>query len=631
MVDVEIYDASSGKRLGAHLGREGVVWTRLNAEGTLAASAVGELQAIPNGVVTNPRTLLLWDPRSGAEIARLEIPGSAGARPGGSRGDFSPDGRWLAAAVAGPEVRVWNVATRAVAARLSDGLTSVKAIAFDASGGRLAIAGEAGEVRIHELPSGDRVASFGCAGARVRGMALSPDATRVALACQDGSVKLLDAATGAPLATLVLYPDGDWLTLAPSLHYVGTAGAARRAQVVIGGASYPLELFASTLQKPEAVAQALEGHPVAPALVPSPPEVEFLTPEARETTSAERGFVLKARASDPALRVDHVDVAIDGQALPAEEVELGVQRETGERGLRLELPIEIPAGKSQVTVSLQAVSVRGTRSPVRTRIVRYEPPRRELYLLAMGVADYRDKALELAYPVEDVDDLIAALTAQEGPLYKAVHVERLVDAAVTPAAVHRLRETFLLRAQPEDTIVVFAAGHGVRAASGEYYFLTSQATPQDSYAGIDRETLESLVTWNRLHAARRVLLLDTCQSGVSLDGARGIGIEQGPYDEADADLALESSEGGLYILAATSQEGFAREQEGNGLFTRGLCDGLAGAADDDGDGWVRIEELARYVARTVHEQSGGRQRPTIPTVRGGENFPIARVPAAGHR
>ena len=39
----------------------------------------------------------------------------------------------------------------------------------------------------------------------------------------------------------------------------------------------------------------------------------------------------------------------------------------------------------------------------------------------------------------------------------------------------------------------------------------------------------------------------------------------------------------------------------------------------------KIEELKDYTSRTVHEESGGRQRPTIPEVRGGENFRISKV------
>jgi hypothetical protein len=55
-------------------------------------------------------------------------------------------------------------------------------------------------------------------------------------------------------------------------------------------------------------------------------------------------------------------------------------------------------------------------------------------------------------------------------------------------------------------------------------------------------------------------------------------------------------------------------------------DGLPGAADEAGDhdGLVEIAELARYAETAVLERSAGRQRPTMPTVKGGENFALAR-------
>ena len=63
---------------------------------------------------------------------------------------------------------------------------------------------------------------------------------------------------------------------------------------------------------------------------------------------------------------------------------------------------------------------------------------------------------------------------------------------------------------------------------------------------------------------------------------------------------------------------------GNGLFTRCLLEGLDGAADANGDGRVRIEELRVFATAAVHERSAGRQRPTAPRIEGGEDFPLAR-------
>ncbi len=229
--------------------------------------------------------------------------------------------------------------------------------------------------------------------------------------------------------------------------------------------------------------------------------------------------------------------------------------------------------------------------------------------------------------MRDADDLVARMRTQEGVLYHAVHVERRVDREVTAAEALRLRDEFLLRARPEDTLVVFAAGHGIRSAANEYWFLTSNATQAKPYSGINRATLESLVTWDKLHASRRVLLIDTCHAGTAFEGARG---ERGiaAFRQEEVDAALERSSG-LYIFAATSDDAFAREQEGNGIFTRAILDGLSGAADEgsfgDKDGYVGVSELMQFARYAVLEKSAGRQVPTFPRVEGGENFPLARA------
>src|SRR5262249_4339612 len=127
----------------------------------------------------------------------------------------------------------------------------------------------------------------------------------------------------------------------------------------------------------------------------------------------------------------------------------------------------------------------------------YEPPASDLYLVAIGVADYSDPRLKLQFPTKDVDDLIAAMQLQEGILYQRVHVKRMTNEDVTTSTVRQCRAEFVRQARPEDTVIIFVAGHGMRTEDGEYYFLTRDASPENPYLGIDRATLESLVTWDK--------------------------------------------------------------------------------------------------------------------------------------
>ena len=147
------------------------------------------------------------------------------------------------------------------------------------------------------------------------------------------------------------------------------------------------------------------------------------------------------------------------------------------------------------------------------------------------------------------------------------------------------------------------------------------ATPKRPYTGIDRTHVEELVTHRNLRARRRVLLLDTCHSGSGVEGARGLDLA--PFREQEINQLRRGK--GIYVLAASSDEDLAREQDGNGIFTRAIVEGLSGEADRDGNLYIEIEELVQFARDRVHELSQGQQASTLPLVKGGESFRLARV------
>jgi WD40 repeat protein len=563
----------------------------------------------------------LWECTTGEEVMAIR---------GGYRWSnavaFDPSGERLAVTRGDLSVEVWDTYSR-------ERLHSFKAsswpkhLAFRPDGRVLATGNEAGDVQLWDLTLEKcfRVLQP-LFLASVCGLAFSPDGKRLASATDDHRVMIWDVESGRLLGTIVPGDErNDWLAYAPSAHYHGTSHAIARARLVQGAISYPLSCFTAALESPEQVAASLAGQEVEPPKLPTPPSLVVASPLEHTSSVPERVVHVEALATEALAGLAGFEVVQDGAALPAELLAQATKLEDNERLARLDLRLPIPAGAAETQITLQAVSARGIKSRPASFVVRYEPPKRELYVLALGVADYADDKLDLACPVQDVDGLVQRFQAQE-ELFQAVHVERRIDREVTNAEVLRLREEFLLQAKPDDTLVVFVAGHGFRTDTGEYWFLTSDATPARPFGGIQRSTLESLVTWDKLHATKRVLLLDTCHSGAAFGtrGERGIAFQQ-----SEVDTLLERSSG-LYILAATSDDGFAREQAGNGLFTKALLDGLDGAADagdfGDKDGTVGIDELMHFARYAVLERSEGRQKPTFPKVEGGENFPLARVP-----
>ncbi len=368
------------------------------------------------------------------------------------------------------------------------------------------------------------------------------------------------------------------------------------------------------------------------------PSLIVNAPDRIETMVEDKTVVLDAVVTDYG-GIGDVRVVRDGTALSIRALEDQAERvgkylvaDASGQKATLRLPLTFRDGQTTMELIVSAQNRRGQWSDPQTFRIEHRPPRRDLYVLALGVQDYDDDTLDLKCSVKDVDDFVAAMSAQEGGFYSRVHVRKLVDREVTIPAVKRSLDQFLVPAQPRDTIVVFVSGHGVRTEHSDYFFLTSDATPKDPYAGVDRATIESLVTSDKLHANRRLLLLDTCQAGGAAPGSentRGAAIPQLlVQDEVNAFKSADDATG-LYILASSTDDSFAREANGNGLFTRALLDGLAGAADTgalgDKNGLVEIEELKNFGYFQVLESSEGKQRATVPKVISGENFPLGRA------
>ena len=110
----------------------------------------------------------------------------------------------------------------------------------------------------------------------------------------------------------------------------------------------------------------------------------------------------------------------------------------------------------------------------------------------------------------------------------------------------------------EETVLLYFAGHGCLDSTGGF-LVTS-----DSKRGDDGVSLsEVLVMANRSTSANKVIVLDCCHAGIAGNAAGA----------ATAELSE-----GLSILTASTQDQYASEENGNGVFTNLFVDALGGAA-----------------------------------------------------
>jgi hypothetical protein len=154
--------------------------------------------------------------------------------------------------------------------------------------------------------------------------------------------------------------------------------------------------------------------------------------------------------------------------------------------------------------------------------------------------------------------------------------------------------------QPEDLVLLFFSGHGVKDDRRDLYFAAANTEKQR-----DRLLTSTATSARFLHdrirackAKYQVLILDCCFSGAFGD----------LVGKDDGEIPLQEQLGaeGRVVLTSTSAVDYSFEEKGADLsiYTRYLVEGIAtGAADEDGDGAITAEDLHRYAGRKVQEAS----------------------------
>jgi WD40 repeat protein len=248
------------------------------------------------------------------------------------------------------------------------------------------------------------------------------------------------------------------------------------------------------------------------------------------------------------------------------------------------------------------------------------PPSGDLYVLAIGVAEYARKDYNLGLAAKDARDFAAAMAQQEGRLYKRVIVRTLANQQATRAAVLRELDTLRSSVTSNDVAMVFIAGHGMNDDTGNYYFLphdgqherlASTAVPQ-----------AALVSGLAKIRGKTILFVDTCFAGNALGAlAKVTRATEGLIND------LSSSENGVVVFASSTgqEESEEKDEWGNGAFTKAVLEGLAGKADFTRAGRVTYAALNLFVSEEVTRLTSGRQRPVFISPRGIPDFALARL------
>jgi uncharacterized caspase-like protein len=219
------------------------------------------------------------------------------------------------------------------------------------------------------------------------------------------------------------------------------------------------------------------------------------------------------------------------------------------------------------------------------------------YALIIGNSEYQDPNFaRLRKPAADAEALATTLSKPEIGRFNDVQSLINKDASVVRVAIARLFD----RKKPDDLVLAYFSGHGIRDADGHLYLAMSDSQLDLlSATAIPASFITEQIDRSRSH--RIVLILDCCHSGAFTSGSKA------PLNESIGTApAFEGTGYGRVVLTASDSTQYAWEGENlkgsapESLFTHHLVQGIeTGEADINRDGQITIDELYDYVYERV--------------------------------
>jgi hypothetical protein len=264
------------------------------------------------------------------------------------------------------------------------------------------------------------------------------------------------------------------------------------------------------------------------------------------------------------------------------------------------------------------------------------------YAIVVGTGKFSGPAqMNLQFAAHDATAFETALRIGATRLVGAdrVHLTTLTSDAAdeahqpTKTNIARAFRDVAAKAQPEDTVLVYFAGHGLAYGKDMYYYLTQDATSADlsdatvrAARTVSSDELRQWLKADTVRALKEVVILDTCAAGAAIGDLVQLGEKRELSGDQVRALSLLKDATGSFILmgSAADKVSYEASRYGQGLLTYALLQGMRGEAPLQG-GQLRVAEWFGYASNKVQELAqdiGGVQQPRL-SAPSGSDFPVA--------
>jgi WD40 repeat protein/uncharacterized caspase-like protein/uncharacterized protein YecT (DUF1311 family) len=607
LVDRRVYDIPSGKLI-----------LEIGAEYFTAALPSGGKKLILGTEFDGVR---VWDLAQRSELKNLRMPFFKVRSLA-----VSPDGKKVAAGGKEAPVKVWDANSGKPIRTFEDAETNeysgtnrvpISSLAFD-TGSSLLLASRGDLLVLWNVATGKTVWKIqaGMDGAFGRAF-FADDAPQIVSLRDDGTIQHWDARTGALIATRMQLGNGEWVVTTPEGFFdTSSPTAAANLSVVKGLQVFSIDQFYNALYRPDLVREKLAGDPSGKVrdaaakldfdkviATGAAPRVAITSPapgssQPRDSVEVEAAITEQGGGIGKIeWRVNGVTLSSDGRGF--ERVDAAASGGTPQI---VKQTLSLVAGENRIEVLAYNAKNLIASEPARLT-VRWDgengatPPK--LFVLSVGVNDYYDSRLRLAYAVPDATSIADGFRTAGSGLYAAVDVTTVLDKDVTAGNLDKVFAELGKKIQARDVFVFFLAGHG-KTKNGKYFFIPRDFRYEDETsiekAGVDQDRFQ---TWfAKIPARKSLLLYDTCESGSLTGSTRGSDIEE----RLGALNRMTRATGRTFLTATTDDAPAMEGFHGHGVFTYTVLDSLA-RGDVNNDGLIELSELADYVDIKVPDYS----------------------------
>ena len=287
------------------------------------------------------------------------------------------------------------------------------------------------------------------------------------------------------------------------------------------------------------------------------------------------------------------------------------QQASGDNELTLVRQIPLSEGLNEIKVSFLDSDNLSDTDRIR---VEYRTSRANVYALVVGVSEYASADVEpLKYAHKDAQRFANFLQSPAGGNVPRANIRILTNREATRSNILNSLKDVLGKALENDVVYLYMAMHAVPDRSGyPLFFLTYDSDPNDLLStGIEQALLQGQLQ-NRIRSNKVVWIADACHTGtIGSDTIATRASRANLTNRLLREMAKARNGLALFMAASANQTSQEGDRWGGGVFTYYLLKGLQGEADQNQDGFVSLNELARFIRRAVVEATNGAQHPQV--------------------